>query len=111
MAITKSTPTIKNSVQNNIGSSFDEDFGVLATEGLGYDGVNLQRLGADNMAVKITVSGTDKYVGLAKPGTAQATAKWQVMKIDTASGTVITWADGDSDFDNVATDLPVLSYS
>jgi len=37
MAINKSSPTIKNSVQNNIGSSFDEDFGVLAVEGLEYD--------------------------------------------------------------------------
>jgi len=39
------------------------------------------------------------------------TAAWQARKIDTSSGVVITWADGDANFDNVATDLTSLSYS
>ncbi len=39
MGINKSVPGIKNSVQNDINWSFDEDFGVLAVEGLVYNPV------------------------------------------------------------------------
>ena len=63
------------------------------------------------LATKITISGTVTYIGEAVPGTAQATAAWRCQKIDESSGTVITWADGDSNFDNVATDLTTLTYS
>lgn len=62
-------------------------------------------------AVKITVSGTTTYVGKAAAGSAQASALWQVMKIDESSGLVLTWADGNTNFDNVATDLTALNYS
>jgi len=92
-------------------TSFDEDFGVNAVETLGFDGVSLQRSQADNLAVKVTVSGAVTYVGMAAPGTAQSSATWQAMKIDETTGTVITWADGNSSFDNIATDLTALTYS
>lgn len=62
-------------------------------------------------AMKVTTSGTVTYLALAKPGTAQSSASWQARKIDSSSGTVITWADGDTQFDNVATDLTALTYS
>ena len=63
-------------------------------------------------ATKITVSGSYTYVGIAAPGTAQATAKWQCSRIDkSVSGTtIITWADGSANFDQVATDLTILTY-
>lgn len=92
-------------------AGFDHDFQVPVSEGLGYDGTNLQRMNADNMAIKITEVGDVTYVAMAAPGTAQSTAKWQVKKIDSSSGTVITWADGNADFDNSATDLTALNYS
>lgn len=101
----------KYSEQNMLNTSFDEDFGVNAVETLGYDGTSLQRLNASNMAVKVTVDGTNTYLALAAPGTAQATAKWQARKIDTSSGVVITWADGNSNFDNTSTDLTSLTYT
>lgn len=62
-------------------------------------------------AYKITVDGTTTYVGVANPGTSQSSASWQAFKIDTSSGTVLTYADGNSNYDNVATDLSSLSYS
>ena len=111
MAVTKAPDKINKSTQEMQNLGFDTEFNVPTVEPLGYDGVALQRFGADAMAVRITVSGTNKYIGLAAPGTAQASALWQAFKIDTASGTVITWADGDANFNNVATDLTVLSYS
>ena len=91
--------------------SFDDTFKQNTVETLGFDGQSLQRLNASNMAVKVTVSGTTTYLALAAPGTAEATAKWQARKIDTSSGVIITWADGNSDFDNVASDLTALTYS
>jgi len=101
----------KYTEQNMGNTSFDEDFGVNTVEALGYDGQGLQRLNADNMAVKVTVSGTVTYLGLAQPGTAETTAKWQARKINTSSGVVVTYADGNSNFDNVVTDLTALTYS
>jgi len=64
-----------------------------------------------NYATKITTSGSSTYVGLAVPGASQASAVWQAKKIDESTGTVVTWADGNADFDNVATDLTLLTYS
>lgn len=56
-------------------------------------------------------SATVTYVGKADPGTATSSALWQIQKIDTSSGTVITWADGDGDFDNEWDNRASLSYS
>lgn len=58
---------------------------------------------------------TTIYYAIAEVGTAEVTAAWQVQKkvIDTTTNTEIriTWADGNDLFDNVATDLTLLSYS
>jgi hypothetical protein len=64
-----------------------------------------------NNAVKVTIVGSITYVGMASPGTLQASALWQCKKVDGTSGTVVTWADGNANFDNIATDLTSLSYS
>ena len=101
----------KHSPQNIFNWSFDDDYGILFSEGVGYDGVTLQRVTADALAVKITVVGSITYIGIAAPGTAQATGKWQCKKIDETTGIVITWADGNASFDNASTDLTALSYS
>ena len=62
-------------------------------------------------AMKVTTSGSITYIGIAKVGSSEASAVWQCKKIDTTTGVVITWADGDSRFDNVASDLTALTYS
>lgn len=90
-------------------TSFDEDFGVQTFEPLGFDGQNLQRLNANNFAVKIVESGGNTYIGKASPGTSETTPKWQSKKIDNTGTT--TWADGDANFDNVVNDIINLSYS
>jgi hypothetical protein len=56
-------------------------------------------------------SGTVTYVGQAPTGTATSAALWQIQKIDTSSGTAVTWADGDAGFDNVWDDRATLTYS
>jgi len=86
-----------------------EEHGHTGGEDTGKPGKHV--IPVDQYATKITVSGTDTYIGFANPGTAQSDAKWRAMRIDESSGTVITYADGDANFDNVATDLTALSYS
>lgn len=110
MARTRSDAT-KRSEQNIQNASYDEEFDVLAVELLGYDGSSLQRLSADNFSLKLTEDGDVTYIALASPGSSQSSAVWQARKLDQSSGLIITWADGNSDFDNVATDLTALNYS
>jgi len=54
---------------------------------------------------------TVTYIGKATPGTATSVSLWQIQKIDTTTGTVITWADGNGDFDNIWANRASLSYS
>lgn len=108
---TKPGYKIKYSSQEIDNMSFDEDTNTSMVLPVGYDGQNIQFPLADNVARKVTVDGTTTYVAIAAPGSAQASAVWQACKVDESSGVVITWADGDANFDNVATDLTALSYS
>lgn len=66
-----------------------------------------------NYAFKVTEDGDYTYIALAPPGTDQSAEAWKAMRVDSSveGDTVITYADGDTDFDNVATDLTALSYS
>lgn len=91
--------------------SFDPVTQLRVVESVGFDGQAMQRMNADNLAVKIVESGDITYIARAKPGSSEASAVWQALKIDESSGLSITWADGDSEYDNIATDLSALSYS
>jgi len=115
MGITKAPDKINKSVQEMNNLSFDTEFNILAREMLVYNPVadtmdRMTQISA-GVAVKVTVDGDVTYVGKAGAGTAEATAGWQAMKIDETSGVKVTWADGNSKFDNVATDLTALDYS
>lgn len=57
------------------------------------------------------VSATVMYVGEALPGTSAASAAWRIKKIDQTSGLVLTWANGDSDFDKVWDNRASYTYS
>jgi|SRR3990172_2730626 len=99
-------------IQDIENQGADRSFeGFPMRETVGYDGIALQRSLADSMAIKITEVGDVTYIALAAPGTAQATAKWQVRKLDQTTGIIITFAGGTANFDQVATDLTTLSYS
>jgi len=41
------------------------------------------------------------YIGKAAMGSLTSSAVWQIKKIDTATGVIITWADGDALFNNI----------
>lgn len=64
-------------------------------------------------AMKVTTSGSYKYVAEAEPGSAESSAVWRVFRVDltTSNSPKTLWADGNDSFDNIATDLTTLSYS
>ena len=67
-----------------------------------------------NEAIVVYESGDDLYVCKAPIGSALASEVWQVRHIDTSSGVVVKYADGDDFYDNAATNLAMVagySYS
>lgn len=97
-------------------SSFDETFAVNTVEPLGFDGVNLQRLNASNLALQLHYDGSSNpiYIGIAKPGTATSAAFWQIRKLTFDGGnnvTSIKYASGSPDFNQIWDDRAGLSYS
>ncbi len=56
-------------------------------------------------------SATIAYLGKALPGTVTSAGSWQISKINTTSGIVTTWADGNSNFDNIWDNRASLTYS
>lgn len=82
--------------------------------GAGRGNVTVDSIAEDGKALIVYESGDILYVCKAGIGTAAAAAAWQIMKINTASGVVITWCDSDQLYDNTATDLATVaghSYS
>jgi len=75
-----------------------------------FDLANL--VGESPFAQKIYVDGNHTYMALAAPGTLEDEAKWRAWDVDTsvANTTTIKYADGNAQFDNVATDLTALTY-
>lgn len=64
------------------------------------------------MAQKSVTVGMVTYVGYASPGTLTSAAAWQVKKIDnsTAGTTIVTFSDGNANFDNIFDNYLTLSY-
>jgi hypothetical protein len=70
---------------------------------------------SDLSALIIYEDGSVLYVCKAVIGSGASDPLWQVQKIDATSGVVIKWADGNANYDNLATNLNtvknILSYS
>jgi hypothetical protein len=89
--------------------SWDTVFGTLVFQAMLYDGQNLQRPNADNLQIKSVISGGYTYFCFAAPGTAEATAKWRIFRLDGDAN--LMYAGGDAGYTNVASDPTALSYS
>ena len=63
------------------------------------------------LSVRIVTAGAIQYVGNAITGSSTASPVWSVKKIDQTVGTVVTWADGNSNNDNIFDNYLTLSYS
>lgn len=103
---------IENSEQEVLNKVYDKGSQTLKVLGGEYDGNELQNPISGQVAKKIVQSGDYTYICSAPIGTSQASALWQCKRVYSSGGTVtITWADGDNEFDNVATDPTSLTYS
>ena len=79
--------------------------------------VDIVSIADTEFATKITASGGFTYIGEARPpGTKyasralhEAAPDWRVQRVDAAGSTI--YADGNENFDNVATDLTILSFA
>jgi hypothetical protein len=52
-----------------------------------------------------------QYIGKADIGSATSEAVWQIKKVNSTTGSVITFADGNNNYDNVFDNRESLSYS
>lgn len=113
---------ISRSNQTVFNNSFDEVYKVLAVALLGEYNSGLYRLQVDadgnlistapSYATRIDeASATVTYIGNSLPGSATSAAAWQIKKIDETSGTVITWASGNANFNKVWDDRASYTYS
>lgn len=64
-------------------------------------------------AIQLDESGTTTYIGKATVGSLTSLPMWQIQKLDESGSPelIITWADGDSNFDNIWDNRAALSYS
>ena len=51
-----------------------------------------------------------EYYGKASIGSSDNDPVWQIKKIDNTSGVIITWADGNENFDNIWDNRESLTY-
>lgn len=120
MAVNKPTSKIDYTSQEIDNLGFDGDFGVPVSEIVKLNPANttknasIDRDITDALALRVAVDSGDtnvQYVGEARIGTTTSEAKWRIQKINKTTGTVITWADGDGEFDNIWDNRESLSYS
>lgn len=65
-----------------------------------------------NLITNIDVAGANTYIGEAVPGSSDAAAVWRIRRIvDTGPDSVIRWADGNTNFDNIWNNRAALIYS
>jgi hypothetical protein len=102
-------PNTKDTEQVILNSSFDPTYGTLVFQPMGYDGTNLRRPTADSLQIKIVEDSGYTYICFAAPGIAVATDKWRIFRIDETGN--LLFADGNDNFDNVATDPTALTYT
>ena len=101
---------IKHTSQAIDNWSFDETYNQATILPVEEDpNGTLIRKTTSNLAVRIYTDGTDTYVAEATPGALTGNSVWRVQKIDTNGN--VTWADGDTDFNNEADNYLTLSYS
>jgi hypothetical protein len=66
--------------------------------------------GLNELCLDDTSTANVTYVGIAVIGSATSAAVWRIKKIDETTGLVITWADSNSNFDNIWDNRTSLVY-
>jgi hypothetical protein len=64
------------------------------------------------LAIQLDDTGGTTYIGEASPGSLTSASAWRIKRVvETGPDSVITWADGDSDFDNIWDNRLSLTYT
>ena len=117
--IKQSKSHISESEQEILKKSRDDKYEVLAVETLKELAISselgsLYRTSVDGNEVAMRLDKTTTpdviYQGWAAPGTLTSAASWKIRKMDLTSGVIITWADGNTYFDNIFNNRENLSY-
>jgi hypothetical protein len=85
----------------------------LSVETLEYDPSGVMRSKVtNNLATRLDDTADPVlYLGKSPIGSSTSDPVWQIKKVDTTSGVVITWADGNADFDNIWDNRTSLTYN
>lgn len=76
------------------------------------DATNNSSAGFSGNLLQVDSVGTTTYLGYATAGTVTSSATWAIKRIiETGNDAVITWADGDKDYNNIWDNRLSLSYS
>ena len=76
------------------------------------DAVNNITVTTSDYSQLIRVDGSSTYIMKATPGAISGSANWQIQRITEVGTSVdIEWADGNTNFDNIASGYLSLSYS
>jgi len=103
-ATKKGQKEIVEAIENiRIGGGGGGSMAGVATE------ATLEKLVGD-YAIQIDEAGALTYIGKASVGSGVSSPVWQIKVLDTSSGLIIRWADGDSLFDNIWDDRESLNY-
>jgi hypothetical protein len=84
------------------------------SRGAGRGNITIDSIAEENQAITIYESGTMIYVCKAGIGASLSASEWQIKRVDTSSGVIIKWANGNDLYNNTATDLATVaghSYS
>lgn len=78
------------------------------------DSLGVGRVATPQLALRLAENSLDSnilYIGHAIIGSLESDAVWRIKKLDTTTGIVMEYADGNDRFDNVWDDRESLSYS
>ncbi len=67
-----------------------------------------------DLALNVQTDSVDsniQYIGKAAIGSATSAAVWQIARIDSTTGQIMTWAGGSDSFTNIFDNRESLSYS
>jgi len=96
--------------------SFDDTYNQNTQLMLGEDGATLRKVAVNTdgtlktpeLTLRAYNDGTYDYIAEAQPASATSAAVWRIIRVD-SSGNII-YADGDTNFDNIADNYSSISY-
>lgn len=101
-------PGVTNSTTNQLNVEETQELRLLVSLNV----INQDALAPSRIDITGTAPNTVTYTGYGLPGAVEGNPVWRISKTtDTATTTVVLWADGNEKMDNIWTSRASLSYS